>query len=505
MAANILAPVPSIPFKQSGSLMPFQAFSPMLAKGSPIAVPLQAVGLLSALIFLISCLFEVMVINGMYEGQHVLLSLLLMSLSIWAIVEIQLVVNKRLQLPIRALRIVLVAQLLVIFVRGFADLTSTPHSVSESGLAGGPQFGFAFVFLPVYLALFMMISRLIINAFSYAEFLRANQLQLQMVALEQAKQALQLSEERYRLITEWVEDVIWTLDGWGCYSYLSPSIEKLTGLSPEAFLHQPLAAGLADHSAQMVVRFFEDSLALQEAGLSVEPFRAELELLRQDRPNLWCEVTMTGLYGPERQFIGYVGVTRDISERKTYEVELRDARDAAETANLALLSANAVLHGQATTDPLTGVSNRRHFEQVIEVQIAQSRRFGESLSLAIIDIDDFKSINDRFGHQMGDLVLVALVRLLRAQLRKGQLLARWGGDEFVVMLPHTSAEEARQLAERLRLAISVHVFPVMTRLTGSFGVAGLQAQESSEDLFARVDGVLYAAKAAGRDQVKLSE
>jgi len=485
--------------------MPFQAFSPMLGKGSPIAVPLQAAGLLSALIFLISCLFEVVVINGMYEGQHILISLLLMSLSIWAIVEIQLVINKRLQLPIRALRFVLGVQLLVVLVRGFAEFRSGAHSVLQSGLAGGPQFGFALAFLPVYLVLFMLISRLIVNAFSYAEFLRANQLQLQMAALEQARQALQLSEERYRLITEWVEDVIWTLDGQGCYSYLSPSIEKLTGCRPEVLLHQPLAAGLASDSARKVEIFFEDSLALEKAGLSVEPFRVELELLRPDRSNLWCEVTMTGLYGPEQEFIGYVGITRDISERKTYEQELREARDAAEKANLALLSANAVLHGQATTDPLTGVSNRRHFEQVIDVQISQSRRFGESLSLVIVDIDDFKSINDRFGHQMGDLVLVALVRLLRAQLRKGYLLARWGGDEFVVMLPHATAEEARQLAERLRMAISVHVFPVMTRLTGSFGVAELQASESPEALFARVDNVLYAAKAAGRNLVKLSE
>jgi len=481
------------------------AFSPMLGKGSPIAMPLQAVGLLSALIFLISCIFEVLVINGLYEGQHILFSLLLLCLSLWAIVELQLVINKRLQLPTRALRIGLLAQVLVVLVRGFTGFGRSAHSVLESGLAGGPRFGFALVFLPVYLALFMLISRLIINAFSYAEYLRANQLQLQMVALEQARKALQLSEERYRLIAEWVDDVIWTVDHRGCYSYLSPSVEKLTGCNPEALLHQPFSAGLVADSALKVERFFEDSQAREEAGLPLQPFRAELEVLRRDRSSLWCEVMMTGLYGPERQFLGYVGVMRDISERKIYEVELRDARDAAESANLALLSANAVLHGQATTDPLTGVSNRRHFEQVIEVQTVQSRRFAESLSLVILDIDNFKSINDHFGHQMGDLVLVSLVRLLRAQLSKGHLLARWGGDEFVVMLPHTSAEAARQLAEGLRLAVSVHVFPVRTRLTASFGVAELQAQESPETLFARVDTVLYAAKAAGRNLVKLSE
>jgi diguanylate cyclase (GGDEF)-like protein len=213
---------------------------------------------------------------------------------------------------------------------------------------------------------------------------------------------------------------------------------------------------------------------------------------------------MNGLYDPDQQFIGFVGVTRDIRERKLYDAELREARDAAEAANLALLSANAVLHGQATTDPLTGVSNRRHFEQALAAQIGRTRRYGDPLSLLIVDLDHFKTINDRFGHQLGDLVIVELARLLRSSLRKTDLLARWGGDEFVVMLPHTGVEEAWQLAEQLRLSMSVHVFPVVPKLTGSFGVAALEGEETAEQFFARVDQMLYAAKAAGRNLVKFS-
>jgi diguanylate cyclase (GGDEF)-like protein len=105
---------------------------------------------------------------------------------------------------------------------------------------------------------------------------------------------------------------------------------------------------------------------------------------------------------------------------------------------------------------------------------------------------------------MGDLVIVELARLLKAGLRKPDLLARWGGDEFVVMLPHTPAQEAFAIADQLRLSMAVHVFPVVPQVTGSFGVAELQPAESAEDWFARVDRVLYAAKAAGRNQVKLS-
>ncbi len=482
-----------------------QAFPPMLGKRSPIAIPLQTVGLLSALIFLIGCLLEVLVINRLYPGQHVLLSLLMLCLSLWALVEIQMVSRKKLQLPIHALRLALWLQTLVIAVRGGVAWIGSEHVTSEAGLVAVPEFGFAFVFVPVYLLLFMGISRLIINAFSYAEYVRANQIQLQMEALEVARQELQASEERYRLITDWVDDVIWTLDASGSYSYISPSIERLTGRSASTFLHQRLASGLADDSALMLERFIAASSARVEAELPVESFRAELELMLGSGSARWIEVTMTGLYGARQEFMGFVGVTRDISERKVFVAELREARDAAEAANLALLSANAVLHGQATTDPLTGVSNRRHFEQVIQVQIGHARRHGEPLSLLIVDIDHFKSVNDRYGHQLGDLVIVSLVRLLRSRLRKADLLARWGGDEFLVMLPHTPAEVARQLAETLRVLISVHLFPGVNRLTASFGVAELQAQESAAALFARVDGVLYAAKSAGRNLVKLSE
>ena len=471
---------------------------------SPIAVPLQMAGLLSALFFLIGCIFEVLVINDLYASQHFLLALLLLVLSAWATLEVSLIRPGAIQIPLRALRLALWLQLLVAIIRGLADLLVDPRQAGIGGSLTAPDFRLAIVFVPLDLLLFMLISRLIINAFAYTEFQRANQLQLQMSALEVAQQALQQSEQRYRLIADWVDDAIWTLDRRGDFSYISPSIEKLSGYSPEQLLQRSFASGLALTSAPVIEQACQAALAQVQRGQPVVPFRAELELLCRDGSSLWTEVTMNGLYGPDHQFIGFVGVTRDIRERKSYEGELREARDAAEAANLALLSANAVLHGQATTDPLTGVSNRRHFEQALAAQITQTRRYGEPLSLLITDIDQFKTINDHFGHQLGDLVIVELARLLKSSLRKSDLLARWGGDEFVVMLPHTAAQEACQLADQLRLSMAVHVFPVVPQLTGSFGVAELQPLETAEQWFARADAMLYAAKAAGRNLVKLS-
>jgi len=474
------------------------------SRTSPIAVSLQMAGLLSALIFLIGFTLEVLVINNLYLSQHILVVVLMIALAVWAIIEVYAIRRSSVVVPLRFLKIALWLQLLLCLFRGAAELMIDPHVVGLTGMSSGPDFGLALIFAPLDLAVFMLISRLIINAFSYTEFLRANQLAQQMQALETAQLALQQSEERYRLIASWVDDVIWTLDDRGHFNYISPSIEKLTGYAPHELLQQPLSGGLREDSALRLAQASRAALAQVELGRPIEPIRLELEQLRRDGNTFWSEVTMNGLYGPDQRFIGFVGVSRDISERKGYESDLREARDAAEAANLALLSANARLHGQATTDALTGASNRRYFEEALAVQITQTRSYGEPLCLLIIDIDNFKMINDRFGHQMGDLVIVELARLLKAGLRKPDLLARWGGDEFVVMLPHTPAQEAFEMAERLRLSMAVHVFPVVPQVTGSFGVAELQPEESAEDWFARVDRVLYAAKAAGRNQVKLS-
>lgn len=471
---------------------------------SAIALPLQMVGLLSALIFLISCIFEVLVINDLYSAQHFLLAVLLVGFSAWAILEVSWIRPATLVIPLAGLRVALWLQLLLALLRGLIDLVVDPHDRGVGGYLVVPDFTLALIFTPLDLMLFMLISRLIINAFADTEFQRANQLQQQMIALESAQQALQRSEERYRLIADWVDDVIWTLDYEARFTYVSPSIQKLSGHLPEQLLQQPFSAMLRPDSAQRLEQACQVALDQLRRGLPINPFRAELELIASDGSGLWSEATMNGLYGPDQRCIGFVGVSRDIRERKRYESDLREARDAAETANLSLLSANAVLHGQAISDPLTGVSNRRHFEQVLAAQISQAQRYGEPLSLLIIDIDQFKAINDTYGHQMGDLVITELARLLKASLRKVDLLARWGGDEFVVLLSHTSAKQACQWAEQMRRSISVHVFPVVPQITASFGVAEWHPEESGEALFARMDSMLYAAKAAGRNRVRLS-
>ena len=169
----------------------------------------------------------------------------------------------------------------------------------------------------------------------------------------------------------------------------------------------------------------------------------------------------------------------------------------------ALLEANRRLARQALSDDLTGLANRRHGGRQLEREIALCVRHGRLLALVRVDVDHFKAINDSHGHQAGDEVLVEVSRRLAEAVRGGDELARWGGDEFVVLLPDTDKAGALRAAERLRASVAAVPIPVAggeLPITVSVGWAHW-AGDTPDDLLARADRALYRAKDAGRDTV----
>ncbi len=155
----------------------------------------------------------------------------------------------------------------------------------------------------------------------------------------------------------------------------------------------------------------------------------------------------------------------------------------------------------AATDHLTGAWNRAHFERAIEAELARSSAGRQPVSLVLLDIDRFKRINDTFGHAAGDAVLRELVAVARSRLRASDLLFRWGGEEFAVLVSSAGYRGAGRVAENLREALAGHDFPGVGRVTVSAGVAEHDGDESTQDWFARLDAALYAAKESGRDRV----
>ena len=155
----------------------------------------------------------------------------------------------------------------------------------------------------------------------------------------------------------------------------------------------------------------------------------------------------------------------------------------------------------ASADPLTGLANRRGGERDISAEISRARRQSTPLSCLLLDIDHFKSVNDTSGHQAGDYVLREISELLRRTVRAYDILVRWGGEEFLIVLPGVSPEQARKLAERLRAAVEQMPLSGIDGVTASIGVSALGKDYSFEGMFAEADRRLYAAKAAGRNRV----
>ncbi len=157
----------------------------------------------------------------------------------------------------------------------------------------------------------------------------------------------------------------------------------------------------------------------------------------------------------------------------------------------------------ASTDKLTGAWNRRRFEETIETEMDRLRRYGNRLSLMILDVDHFKKINDQYGHAVGDQVLVDLSNTIRSSLRSSDSLTRWGGEEFVILCPNTTLSIVSKLAERLRKKIATVNFQQVGSITVSFGAAECGPSETWEQWLHRADEALYLAKSSGRDQVKV--
>ncbi|NLK51356.1 MAG: sensor domain-containing diguanylate cyclase, partial [Syntrophomonadaceae bacterium] len=176
------------------------------------------------------------------------------------------------------------------------------------------------------------------------------------------------------------------------------------------------------------------------------------------------------------------GINIDISKRKKLEAELQ---------------------ALAMTDVLTGIYNRRYFTQLLEKEMKRSQRYQTSFSLVMFDIDHFKQVNDTYGHDVGDLVLKEVVSLIKTRIRKTDFFARWGGEEFIILLLNTSYEQAAILAESMRELLQNTSLPQVGRVTASFGVSSYQANESIDALLKRVDDLVYQAKRNGRNCVRV--
>lgn len=266
-------------------------------------------------------------------------------------------------------------------------------------------------------------------------------------------------------------------DGKRSFPYFSEGFAELGGLAQEELSGQNLdnimSRILPEDTAEVEIK-------IQKSAKSLSQFHAVFRILHKDGSIRWLESRST----PEREPDGSViwtGILLDATQRVQAEEKVR---------------------AMAITDGLTGIINRQEFDRLLEHEIKRAARYHSPLSLIMYDLDHFKQINDHFGHNAGDDVLRTITGLVNDNIRSTDIHGRWGGEEFMVMLPQTGLTIAMNVAEKLRRVIAAHYHDHVGSVTASFGVVELGSEEKSKLLAQRVDEALYRAKDAGRNRVE---
>lgn len=319
-----------------------------------------------------------------------------------------------------------------------------------------------------------------LGEFSQAFNEMVKKLESARLEIQETSEKLQKSEEIHRLLADHASDVIWTMDLDGKFTYISPSVEKMRGYTVEEVMAQSKEELLCPSSYLYFDKGLEIQRELIRNNLPFQDFRGDVEQPCKDGSSVWTEMTVSGIYDKDNRFVGMLGVSRDITERLQMEEQIRRLSE---------------------TDRLTQLNNRSKLDEVLKQEMERVDRGQSVCSVILMDLDNFKIINDTRGHLMGDEVLKGIARIIRENVRQIDTVGRWGGEEFMVIMPLTDINGGKHLAEKLRKKIEEHVFPDIGSVTASFGVAENRGDLSEIEWVAIADQALYKAKKGGRNRV----
>lgn len=307
----------------------------------------------------------------------------------------------------------------------------------------------------------------------------------QLVARQRLAAAIAAKEADFRLLAEESSDLVTRIDFEERILYASPASVRVLGWTPAQLVETPALAGVNQEDRPRV----EQTIAALKRG-EMDEARILYRNRHREKAEIWVETTMRATRKPDTGLIdGFVALSRDMTEHKDLE------------AKLAILAAS---------DGLTGLANRRCFDERLEQEWARACREGTSISLLMIDIDHFKMFNDQFGHQAGDSCLRTIAGVLANQaLRPADLAARYGGEEFALLLPNTDADGCEQVGIRILEALhEIKIEDVSSsawRITASLGGATIWPDTATATnpatLVQAADRALYSAKNSGRDRV----
>lgn len=275
-------------------------------------------------------------------------------------------------------------------------------------------------------------------------------------------------------VVEQIDDSVIITDKLGKITYANQAFydhsgyikKEIVGNNPKVF-----KSGIHD------TLFYKE---LWKTILNGDVFRATIINKKKNNDFYYENKTITPLKDDQNNIIGFVSSGKDVTQETLLHQEIERI---------------------ASIDQLTGLYNRHKFEELFGIEAERSRRFSLPLSLILIDIDHFKQVNDIYGHDIGDDVLKRFADIIQENIRKIDIVARWGGEEFLLLCPGTDLKQIQKLAEKLRLSVENISFPQIGHVTISLGVSTFEKDDTFRDIFKRVDQGLYSAKQHGRNQV----
>lgn len=297
-------------------------------------------------------------------------------------------------------------------------------------------------------------------------------------------------------ITEDVVDVIWKTDKDFLFTYISPSVEQALGFTPDELIGHHVFEIFTDNGIASITKVMNQRKEDAKRGILGRYMTVEVEHKRKDGSTIYGEIVSKQALDENQNVISYHGISRDVTQRK----ELQDK-----------------IHELAFYDPLTKLANRRLLHDRLSQTISHSKRSNEYSAILYLDLDNFKQINDTYGHSIGDLLLVDAAKRLKSCVREIDTVARVGGDEFVVIInelekdKEKTTNEVNEIAQKILSSLSAtYSFDIKNdktsrieyRCTVSIGVLVFKADDDSkENLFRYADAAMYKAKETGKNTI----